>query len=250
MGRRNLADQQTAALTGPLLFAHFGNRVPEAVRHYPLNPGETCREESQRNAQRRADYRLGRLLWRTGAHFFCHQTGTELPDADHLPAWGAPRIPGQSFDAGLSHTDGVQVAAFHHDCLGVDVESSSRSIPWQRLAVRWFTKTENEWLQQSRSAARRFLFLWTLKEAWVKATGRGIAGNLQALSLAPRSQGARFRIDRQEPEWHAASTLVDSFRISIIWHGQGAPDWWDVALPGGKAGPERILDWTELELTP
>ncbi|MEO0409723.1 MAG: 4'-phosphopantetheinyl transferase superfamily protein, partial [Cyanobacteria bacterium P01_A01_bin.135] len=49
---------------------------------------------------------------------------------------------------------------------------------WERLARRYFSCQERDYLQGLCDAARQraFLQIWTQKEAYVKATGEGIRG--------------------------------------------------------------------------
>jgi hypothetical protein len=86
----------------------------------------------------------------------------------------------------VSHTDGAalvalvgparaQEAAPAGLAVGVDVERAPER-PRDAVAVgrRVFTEAERAWLAQDPEG--RFLTLWTLKEAALKATGQGLAG--------------------------------------------------------------------------
>ena len=82
----------------------------------------------------------------------------------------------------LSHTDGIAgLAAIVQPgrSIGFDLEPLSRRV---NLAVadRFFTPAEIAWLRSLAEDARRdgFLRLWTLKEAFLKATGKGLTQNL------------------------------------------------------------------------
>ena len=66
--------------------------------------------------------------------------------------------------------------------IGVDAEDESRrtSKAADRLARRWLSPREAAWLAgfpEGSTRARRFMRLWTLKEAYVKALGTGIAAH-------------------------------------------------------------------------
>ncbi|EFJ24908.1 hypothetical protein SELMODRAFT_149567 [Selaginella moellendorffii] len=84
----------------------------------------------------------------------------------------------------LSHTSSlISCAVTTHSELGVDVEDKRRVFGsnLMRLARRWLSDKEVSWLQGFASSSsdeqrRRFIQLWTLKEAYVKALGRGISG--------------------------------------------------------------------------
>lgn len=250
MGWRAVAHQSPAALSAPQIFVHRGDHLPDAAVRSSLNPAESAREREQSDARTRRVYRLTRLLWRTGAMHYCAAQGLCPSDPATLPASGIPEIPGQGFHSSLTHSHDLQIAAFHSQAIGVDAEPVGRKVPWQRLAARWFTRAENHWLRNTDNPLDHFLLLWTLKEAWIKATRRGIASNLQALSLASGATVPTFRVDRPETDWYAATTLADGFRISVIRRGASLPLWFDVATPGtdeiGRAHPE----WTQYPLEP
>jgi 4'-phosphopantetheinyl transferase len=72
------------------------------------------------------------------------------------------------------------------DDVGVDVESLDRRPPAAGLAARWFAPDEAALLDTLAEPARieAFLRLWTLKEAFVKATGDGIALGIERVVFA------------------------------------------------------------------
>ena len=77
----------------------------------------------------------------------------------------------------LSHTDGMAVVAVAADReIGVDVESLGRRPPMEVVQAA-FTPAEAADLAACEPAAQahRFWELWTLKEAYLKATGLGLA---------------------------------------------------------------------------
>jgi 4'-phosphopantetheinyl transferase len=90
----------------------------------------------------------------------------------------------------LSHTRGLVACALaRRDDLGLDVEDLSRREASPGLAERHFAPAEVALLAAAPPAARHetFLRIWTLKEAFVKATGDGIGLGLDrfAFTLDP-----------------------------------------------------------------
>ena len=80
----------------------------------------------------------------------------------------------------ISHSgDTVACAVMDDTDIGVDVEFPSRSRDVAAIAERYFSHREAEWL--AAGPAQRFYMLWVLKEAWLKATGAGLAGGLDKL---------------------------------------------------------------------
>jgi 4'-phosphopantetheinyl transferase len=95
----------------------------------------------------------------------------------------------------LSHTRGLVACAvaLDHD-VGVDVEHLDRRVQIDQLAPSVFSDAERAALARLSDDARRVRFfeLWTLKEAYIKAVGKGLALRLQSITLeldaGPRPQ--------------------------------------------------------------
>jgi 4'-phosphopantetheinyl transferase len=114
----------------------------------------------------------------------------------------------------LSHSHGLSACATSLNTpIGIDIEPVGRHPRWKKLAKRWFTPQEQHWLLDEGSA-ETFLMVWTLKEAWLKATERGIAGNLQALEVAPKFA---LKGDRPEQNWQACCYHVNGFLITLVY---------------------------------
>jgi 4'-phosphopantetheinyl transferase len=96
--------------------------------------------------------------------------------------WGRPEIAGPPgygwLRFNLSHTRGRVVCALARDAwVGVDVEDTGRGGRLLDVAHRYFAPAEVEELFSLPEPARvpRFFDYWTLKEAYIKARGMGLA---------------------------------------------------------------------------
>jgi 4'-phosphopantetheinyl transferase len=93
----------------------------------------------------------------------------------------------------LSHSGSLAVYAFAPGrAVGVDVEEV-RDIPdAERLATRFFSKTEVEALRAVAADRRSLAFLacWTRKEAFVKAIGEGLSHPLDSFDVTIAPEGA------------------------------------------------------------
>jgi 4'-phosphopantetheinyl transferase len=107
-----------------------------------------------------------------------------------IDADGKPRIdrdigrPEVQFN--LSHTRGlVAVAVALHGAIGVDVEKIDGAKADFALAEAHFAPAEVEMLRRTPEADRAMCFfrLWTLKEAYIKATGAGLAAPLDSFAF-------------------------------------------------------------------
>ena len=92
----------------------------------------------------------------------------------------------------LSHTDGLAACLVCREwACGVDVEPAGARRDPMRIARRYFTPGELELLEGLPETERhdRFLRIWTLKEAFLKARGTGIAGGLDRIEIRPDGAG-------------------------------------------------------------
>jgi len=107
----------------------------------------------------------------------------------------------------LSHTRGfVACAIAGAGDLGIDVESIDRAADGRAIAERYFSASECDGLDacETRDRAVRFIELWTLKEAYVKAIGRGLSHPLDAFAFTfEGDRGLRFHApeDAQASAW-------------------------------------------------
>ena len=87
----------------------------------------------------------------------------------------------------LSHNDSLIVCAvcLKHD-IGCDVENLSRRTNIETISKRYFSAAEYQSLKNLPGELRRprFFEYWTLKEAFVKATGLGLSQGLDSFSFA------------------------------------------------------------------
>jgi len=115
----------------------------------------------------------------------------------HGKPWLAPPDGGTAPRFSIAHAPGALLCAVAAGGeLGCDVEAAARGsgAAAERLSRRYYAPPERaalEALPAGEPRRRRFLELWTLKEAYVKALGRGIAAaplDSFALHLTPSPQ--------------------------------------------------------------
>jgi len=126
---------------------------------------------------------------------------------------GKPEIASPPLDTplwfNLSHTDGFAVCvAGRARHVGVDVENLNLKASHQELAEHFFAPAEYEYLRNLPPSLQReaFFRIWTLKEAYIKADGRGLSIPLDSF---------RFRFSTEHP---AQVTLESS--------AESNPDQW------------------------
>jgi 4'-phosphopantetheinyl transferase len=101
-----------------------------------------------------------------------------------------------------SSSGGLAAVAMAPFRVGIDLERDRESPNWERIAARFYTEAERLAVAGS---PPRFLELWTLKEAYLKAIGLGLAGGLRSLDCATLSGDGEWRTTPDHPGWRFAS---------------------------------------------
>jgi phosphopantetheinyl transferase len=105
----------------------------------------------------------------------------------------------------LSHTAGLALFAVGRGrTVGVDVESLARRAPSTGLIERALNPWEASRVQRAGAAGRTAAFLayWTVKEAYVKALGSGLALDLRTVGVAGGLDRPRLALPEGSGEWH------------------------------------------------
>jgi len=97
----------------------------------------------------------------------------------------------------LSHAAGLVAVIVAPAPCGVDIERP-REINSERIAMRYFSAPERDWLRQHpETHLEDFFRLWTLKEASVKALGVGLAHHLDTLAFDIADDTPQLRGDAE-----------------------------------------------------
>jgi len=140
------------------------------------------------------------------------------------------KAPGLKFN--LSNSLGLVVCAVGHGAeIGVDVEPYLRAGTIEEVAERFFSERELKQLEPLRGEERRErgLTLWTLKEAYMKARGMGMALPTNLFSFVfEGGGGVRLEIDAEagdEPErWRFCTLDHAEHRIALMVESDGEPE--------------------------
>lgn len=157
--------------------------------HAPLDAGERARAGRFRMEEDRLTYAAAHWLLRIALaamggrppeawRFVTAAHGKPLID----PAAGLPMLP-----FNLSHTRGFVACAVGGEAdIGIDVERLDRDSMNLDIAGRFFSPAEIASLRAAspEEQAVTFFRLWTLKEAFLKATGEGLGRPLDSFSFA------------------------------------------------------------------
>lgn len=155
----------------------------------------------------------------------------ELMSGEH----GRPEISGPAAQRGLrfnlSHTRGHVACGFTRGAdVGVDIETAERTVDLWPVAERVFSELERAGLRALPPSEQRarFFELWTLKEAYIKATGKGFSAPLRDITFcAEHPDPVPLRLGPSIAD-DAASYACRRFfagaelPLAIVWRGADA----------------------------
>ena len=152
----------------------------------------------------------------------------------------------------LSHTGDVMLIAVANGFdVGIDVEAIDNSLDHTALAERSFAPGEIAMLRNTHPARRATIFssIWTLKEAFVKATGTGLSARLDTFDVRRALSAGRRPFQIESPshagEWWAQQTCgpagctaavvaAGTFRLRVRTARQSFPRVQGKEVPNGK----------------
>ncbi len=201
--------------------------VAPAATSDELWPGlesSLSREERARAALFRCDRDRGQFIIAHALKRFMLRGASGKTDwTFEAGPFGKPAIAG---DRGphfnLSHCKGLVACAVSPDVpLGIDVEPLDRLVP-SGLAEVSLAPGEHAWLLDllPQERQRGFLRLWTLKEAFIKATGKGMSQDLQsfAIALDPIAIAFQNLPSEQVGNWGFAQRIIAEHHVlGLCW---------------------------------
>ena len=192
-----------------IVLCHETGQVSEVI------PGWLTDQERERlgglSDARAAEFLTSRWLIRQAL-----SRAGSVPPGQCQPAQGRPTTSASptGWHLSLSHSHALSACATQYgSALGIDIEPSKRHPQWQKVVKRWFSPVEQEWLFRE-DDPHAFLRAWTLKEAWLKATGRGIAGNLQTLEVR---RNFELYGDQPDNHWQACAFYTEGFLCTLVY---------------------------------
>lgn len=200
----------------------FGARLEGAG--LPLSDAERARAARFHHLSNKWEFVLGRLMARS---LLAARTGVAaaafefVENAHGRPEIAAPAL-GSPLRFNLSHSGGIVACVLGETKqIGVDVERLDRPPIDPRVIQRYCSDPEQTALAALADPARheRFLELWTLKEAYVKARGTGLTLPLSRISFAMGDQGpaeVRFNGVDDESRWMFAHTRLEPKHLLAV----------------------------------
>ena len=123
----------------------------------------------------------------------------------HYNAYGKPELSKNinniDLQFNVSHSENIAIYGITcHNLIGVDVEYIRPMPEAENLARRFFTRKESEKITTlpSTDKHKEFFTLWTGKEAYLKAIGKGINGGLDRVEISTQEPRKFIKL----PELH------------------------------------------------
>ena len=173
-------------------------------------------------------------------------------------ARGKPRVEApeglRGIEFSVSHCDGLTaIVVSTSGACGIDVENENRRIGTDvgKFARRWLSRREAERLDRvadDDERARAFMRLWTVKEAYVKALGLGIAGRpFREFDVAwddDASASGAWTVDLRDD----ARNDVDRWRLMLLRPRASQPHVMSLCVPATASGdaPRVRARWASL----
>lgn len=126
---------------------------------------------------------------------------------------GKPFLPQhRSWRFNVSHSQNFALWAVAREReVGVDIERLRLNLNLDALTNRLFSAPEKAWLRSKTSTHAAFFRLWTLKEAYLKADGRGIFLPLQEIDVSSETGRPAHR-DARSDRWR----FLEQWRLQSL----------------------------------
>lgn len=175
---------------GPVVVLHVpdvgGDRDATVVAPW-LSEAERARRDRIVHPRALAEFLAGRRLVRelVGGLLDVAPAAVQIVENQYGALALDPEAHGRRWRFNISHTDGLVALAVADAPIGVDVENVRRKGRTVELADRFFAPSEAAALRALPEPLQRdrFFDLWTLKEAYIKARGMGLAIPLDAFAF-------------------------------------------------------------------
>lgn len=132
---------------------------------------------------------------------------------------GKLRVQGESVSLSISHSFPFVAVAVNSGEVGVDIECPrevSRAVLRRSLSEEEISYvTEDATLREKLSPkeAKKFLRIWTMKEAYLKFTGEGLSGGLQNVNTI----NEKGEVSLQRGDMKSRSEETDDYILSLVW---------------------------------
>jgi 4'-phosphopantetheinyl transferase len=140
----------------------------------------------------------------------------------------------QTIRFNLSHSHGLALIAVAQNLdIGIDIEYIHPNVSWEQIAQSYFSPKERDMLHQLPAALRvlAFFTVWTRKEAYIKATGKGLSLPLDRFDVSVAPGAAKLLNvqwdEREASRWFLVELTPGSGYAATLAAGAGN---WQIKL--------------------
>ncbi|HLO91937.1 MAG TPA: 4'-phosphopantetheinyl transferase superfamily protein [Lentimicrobium sp.] len=194
--------------------AYFEKMKPQMLSHVPVSCADKALSYYHSNDTQR--HLIGELLAR---YALKESSGIWHKEPFSTGDKGKPHpdgLNGTHFN--VSHSGHWVVVAVSTDIVGVDVEHV-RKMP-EGVAYRYFSEPEKQLLDAADNDAEKahtFFSLWTLKESFIKAIGKGLTKSLSSFTVIRKDDGNYILLpDPETKDFHLKSyTFEEGYKLAV-----------------------------------
>lgn len=113
----------------------------------------------------------------------------------------------------LSHANGIALYALSKGSVGIDIEFLQRQLAFEQLSEQFFAPNEAQVLRGLPEAEQRISFfqLWTRKEAYIKAIGKGLSLPLDQFDVSQSPDNPVLHLNATNAEFGLSPWYVKNF---------------------------------------
>lgn len=113
----------------------------------------------------------------------------------------------------LSHSKDTAIAVISNKEIGCDIEKLRKYD--EKIAKKYFSKKENDFINLSINKDESFTRVWTLKESFLKAIGVGLIQNMNEISIIPNDIFIEIKQTIDDRKWVFKEIKLEDNYISI-----------------------------------
>ena len=113
----------------------------------------------------------------------------------------------------ISHSGSWVVCAVSGRSIGIDIEKIDGAD--MQIAKRFFTEYEYQYLQRQENKAEIFYKLWTLKESYIKCTGKGLSLPLNSFEFEFTDEIIQLKIPRTNEFYFMSKKVFGNYYLSL-----------------------------------
>lgn len=149
---------------------------------------------------------------------------------DHIrfqvDSYGKPYLPDQPLHFNVSHSGDWVVAAFDDTLVGIDIEAME-PVDYRRLSETFFSEEECRQIlgEDECRQLETFYAVWTGKESYVKAIGRGLSVSLKSFVFCKRQMKVFSSCTSDDEAWFVkAYDVSQGYSLSVCSQSRDFPD--------------------------